>query len=106
MIIENTFNVVPCYNSRPLLSKSRQQDILTDRRVLLTVGGASVCCVGSSRLHSHGERARSVDVRDAVASSLDVTDFVAVLDQVVNAERGGGVLLPNMASACISSKQL
>ena len=33
----------------------------------------------SIRLHSHSERARSIDVRDDIASSLDVTDFVAVL---------------------------
>ena len=63
------------------------------RRVLLIVGGASVCCAGSSRLHSHSERTGSVGVRGTTASSLDVTDFVAVLDQVVDAERGGGEVL-------------
>ena len=39
-------------------------------RVLLTVGGASVCCASSSRLHSHSERAGSIGVRSNMASRL------------------------------------
>ena len=51
-------------------------------------GGASVCCAGSSRLHSHGERARSIGGGDVMfgASSLPafgVSDFKAVLVQII-----------------------
>ena len=36
---------------------------------------------------------RYAGVRGRVTSSLDVTDFVAALDQAVDAERGGGEVL-------------
>ena len=66
-------------------------------RNLLTVGGASVCCANSSRLHSHSEPAGSIGVRGAVAFNRGVTDFMAVLDQIVDAERGSGVALREAA---------
>ena len=39
-------------------------------RVLLTVGGASVCCASSSRLHSHSERVGSIGVRGTATSGM------------------------------------